>query len=72
MIRKFKISDVNKVMSIWLDSNIDAHSTKPDQFCLEIIPCRICSAFDYLMYPYYPAYMANVISLLSILITLAL
>lgn len=29
MIREFKISDVNKVMSIWLDSNIDAHSFVP-------------------------------------------
>lgn len=33
------------------------HSTKPNQFCLEIILCRIRGAFDYLMYPYYPAYM---------------
>ena len=35
----------------------DSHSTKPNQFCLEIILCRIRGAFDYLMYPYYPAYM---------------
>ena len=34
-----------------------SHSTKPNQFCLEIILCRIRGAFDYLMYPYYPAYM---------------
>ena len=33
-----------------------SNSTKPNQFCLEIILCRICGAFDYLMYPYYPAY----------------
>ena len=32
-------------------------STKPNQFCLDIILCRIRGAFDYLMYPYYPAYM---------------
>ena len=32
-------------------------STKPNQFCLEIILCRIRGAFEYLMYPYYPAYM---------------
>lgn len=38
------------------DSNY-SHSTKPNQFCLEIILCRIRGAFDYLMYPYYPAYM---------------
>lgn len=34
-----------------------SHSTRPNQFCLEIIICRVCSAFDYLIYPYYPAYM---------------
>ena len=34
-----------------------SHSTKPNQFCLEIILCRIHGAFDYLIYPYYPAYM---------------
>ena len=34
-----------------------SHSTKPNQFCLEIILCRIRGAFEYLMYPYYPAYM---------------
>ena len=33
-----------------------SHSTKPNQFCLEIILCRIHGAFDYLIYPYYPAY----------------
>ena len=35
-----------------------SHSTKPNQFCLEIILCRIRGAFDYLMYPYYPAYIS--------------
>ena len=34
-----------------------SHSTKPNQFCLRIILCRIRGAFDYLMYPYYPAYI---------------
>ena len=34
-----------------------SHSTKPNQFCLEIILCRIHSAFDYLMYPYYASYI---------------
>ena len=34
-----------------------SNSINPNQFCLEIILCRICSAFDYLIYPYYPAYM---------------
>lgn len=34
-----------------------SQSTKPNQFCLDIILCRIRGAFDYLMYPYYPAYM---------------
>ena len=33
-----------------------SHSTKPNQFCLEIILCRIRGTFDYLIYPYYPAY----------------
>ena len=33
------------------------HSTKSNQFCLEIILCHIRGAFDYLMYPYYPVYM---------------
>ena len=32
-------------------------TTNPNQFCLEIILCRIRGAFDYLIYPYYPAYM---------------
>ena len=36
-----------------------SHSTKPNQFCLDIILCRIRGAFDYLMYPYYPAYMGD-------------
>ena len=31
-------------------------STITNQFCLEIIHCRVCSSFDYLIYPYYPAY----------------
>jgi hypothetical protein len=34
-----------------------SNSTNPNQFCLEIILCRIRGAFDYLIYPYYPAYM---------------
>ena len=34
-----------------------SNSTKPNQFGLEIILCRIRGAFDYLMCPYYPAYM---------------
>ena len=38
-------------------SLINFDSTKPNQFCLEIILCRIHGAFDYLIYPYYPAYM---------------
>lgn len=39
------------------DLPFHSNSTKPNQFCLEIILCRIRGAFDYLMYPYYPAYM---------------
>ena len=35
-------------------SSYYSHSTKPNQFCLEIILCRIHGAFDYLIYPYYP------------------
>ena len=34
-----------------------SNSTKPNQFCLRVILCRIRGAFDYLIYPYYPAYM---------------
>ena len=37
--------------------NYYSNSTNPNQFCLEIILCRIRGAFDYLIYPYYPAYM---------------
>ena len=29
------------------------YSTKPNQFCLEIILCHIRGTFDDLMYPYY-------------------
>ncbi len=34
-----------------------SHSTTTNQFCLEIIICRVCRSFDYLIYPYYPAYI---------------
>ena len=33
-----------------------SNSTITNQFCLEIILCRVYSSFDYLIYPYYPAY----------------
>ena len=33
-------------------------STITNQFCLEIICCRVCFSFDFLIYPYYPAYMS--------------
>ena len=36
---------------------VHSNSTKPNQFCLEIILCSVGGAFDYLIYPYYPAYM---------------
>ena len=45
-----------KIDTLW-NYDIYSNSTKPNQFCLEIILCRIRGAFDYLMYPYYPAYM---------------
>ena len=32
-------------------------STITNQFCLEIIGCRVRFSFNYLIYPYYPAYM---------------
>ena len=35
-----------------------SNSTITNQFCLEIIRCRVCSSFNYLIYPYYPAYMS--------------
>ena len=44
------------IMRVGLFGN-HSTTTKPNQFCLEIILCRIRGAFDYLMYPYYPAYM---------------
>ena len=44
-----------KIDTLW-NYDIYSNSTKPNQFCLEIILCRIRGAFDYLMYPYYPAY----------------
>ena len=31
-------------------------STITNQFCLEIICCRVRFSFNYLIYPYYPAY----------------
>ena len=34
-----------------------SNSTITNQFCLEIIGCRVCFSFDSLIYPYYPAYM---------------
>ena len=34
-----------------------SNSTITNQFCLEIICCRVCFSFDFLIYPYYPAYM---------------
>ena len=34
-----------------------SNSTITNQFCLEIICCRVSLSFDYLIYPYYPAYM---------------
>ena len=45
-----------KIDTLWND-DLYSHSAKPNQFCLEIILCRICGAFDYLMCPYYTAYM---------------
>ena len=35
-----------------------SNSTNANQFCLEIIFCRVLSLFDYLIYPYYPSYMS--------------
>ena len=34
-----------------------SNSTITNQFCLEIICCRVRFSFNYLIYPYYPAYM---------------
>ena len=44
-----------KIDTLWNDG-LYSHSTKPNQFCLRVILCRIRGTFDYLMYPYYPAY----------------
>ena len=35
----------------------ESNTTITNQFCLEIICCRVSLSFDYLIYPYYPAYM---------------
>ena len=40
----------------FFDISIYSNSTITNQFCLEIILCRVYSSFDYLIYPYYPAY----------------
>ena len=50
--------DFTEYSDLITDFGYDSHSTKPNQFCLEIIVCRVCSSFDYLIYPYYPAYMS--------------
>lgn len=34
-----------------------SNSAIPNQFCLEIICCRVYFSFESLIYPYYPAYM---------------
>ena len=34
-----------------------SNSTLTNQFCLEIICCRVHLSFNYLIYPYYPAHM---------------
>jgi len=34
-----------------------SNSAITNQFCLEIIGCRVRFSFNYLIYPYYPAYM---------------
>ena len=47
-------SPTAKGFIIWI---FYSNSTNPNQFCLEIILCRIRGTFDYLIYPYYPAYM---------------
>ena len=35
---------------------IYSNSTITNQFCLDIICCRVRFSFDFLIYPYYPAY----------------
>lgn len=35
-----------------------SNSTITNQFCLEIICCRVRFSFNYLIYPYYPSYMS--------------
>lgn len=56
MLGKYRGMGWAKVPLVYTLSD-ETFSTKPNQFCLEIILCRIRGAFDYLMYPYYPAYM---------------
>ena len=51
--------DVTKKMSKGSAKKYLGHSnsTITNQFCLEIIGCRVRFSFNYLIYPYYPAYM---------------
>ena len=44
------------IKALQLSSNY-SNSAITNQFCLEIICCRVSLSFDYLIYPYYPAYM---------------
>lgn len=58
----FQIKNVRRIsaaqtQSLMQEDKDYSHSTDTKQFCLEIIICRVCSSFDYLMYPYYPANM---------------
>ena len=53
-VRRISAAQTQSLMQEYRDYS---HSTGTKQFCLEIIICRVCSSFDYLMYPYYPAYM---------------
>ena len=54
VLKKLEYALYKALLAFILYSN----STNTNQFCLMIILCRVCSSFDYLMYPYYPAYMS--------------
>lgn len=54
--KKGKAAKPLKNKALRLSSNY-SNSTITNQFCLEIICCRVRFSFDFLIYPYYPAYM---------------
>ncbi|EEA82240.1 hypothetical protein CLONEX_01859 [[Clostridium] nexile DSM 1787] len=53
----YSVEFLERQTAIFLFRMNYSNSTITNQFCLEIICCRVSLSFDYLIYPYYPAYM---------------